>query len=252
MFHVFLHFPFECSLQLVCPFENVFDGAELRDEFDGCLFAHAGAAWYVVGCIAHQAEHVDHLVGVFNAVFLAHFFRTENLHGGRAVARTAHQHVGAHELGVVLVGGDHVDLQPFIGSFQGERANHVVGFETFHFKDGDAVGFDDALDDGHGLTNVLRGGFALGLVFGVGFVAECTSGRVEGNADVVGVFIVEQHLEGVDETVDGRCVLAFGVDSRRADQGIVGTVYECVSVEKIKGFHAGCEHFCHWAALYDG
>ena len=66
----------------------------------------------------------------------------------------------------------------------------------------------------------------------VGLVAEGGPGRVEGHADVCGVFLLEHLFEGVDEAQDGRSVLPLGVDSRVLDERIVGAVDERVCVEQ--------------------
>ena len=78
---VLFHLALDGSLELVGAVEQIVNRAKLGDELDGGFFAYAGAARHIVGGVAHEAEQVNHLVGVADAVFLADFIGAEFLHG---------------------------------------------------------------------------------------------------------------------------------------------------------------------------
>ena len=86
----------------------------------------------------------------YGSVFATNALFIEFFGLGGAVAWTVHDDVGAHELGVVLVGRDHVHLESALGRLQGQCADDVVGLEARHLEQGNAVGADNLLDDGHG------------------------------------------------------------------------------------------------------
>ena len=134
MLGVVLHLFPERAFDFVGACEHLLDAAKLLDEFDGGFFAHAGTAGHVVGGIAHECEHVDDLRGGGESVFAANALFIEFFGLGGAVAWTVHDDVGSHELGVVLVGRDHVHLESALGRLQGQCADDVVGLEARHLE----------------------------------------------------------------------------------------------------------------------
>ena len=145
---------------------------------------------------------------MLDAVFFAYFGCTQNFHSFDAVSRSAHQDSRSHQLGIVLVGGEHSDLEAgFCGSY-GHGSDDIVGFEARHFEDGDVVGADDVLDDGNRASYVFGCAFALCFIFRVFFVSESGAGRIESNAYVIGFFVAKHILERIDKSEDGRGVFA--------------------------------------------
>lgn len=133
-------------------------------------------------------------------------------------------------MGVVLVRRYHAYLDALARGAVAHGADDVVRLEARHLQDGDAVGLDQLLDDRDGAADVLGRCLALRFVGRVGLVAERLARRVERDAYVVGLPLAEHFLQGVDEAVDGRDVLALRVKPRRTNQRVVGAIYQCVSV----------------------
>ena len=75
-------------------------------------------------------------------------------------------------------------------------------------------------------------------------MAEGAARGVEGDADKIGLFGVQHVVERIDKAVNGRGVLSLRVNARRAYEGIIGTIDECVCVEQIERFHACSCLFC--------
>ena len=111
-------------------------------------------------------------------------------------------------------------------------AHHVVGFISGHLDEGDAIGFDNALNLRHRPTDVFGGGFALRLVGRKHFVPESRSGGVEAHGYQVGLKGAQQVFKGVDKTEHCRCVLPLGIDARGANQTVVSPKNEGVSVKE--------------------
>ena len=237
LFGVLLHFLAHCPFQFLRAVEQFIDAAKFGDEFHRRFLPHAGTTGNVVRRVAHQSEQVDDLSRRCHAIFFVHLLFTHHL--GRFAARAGAYHldVWGHELCIVLVGSHHPHLQSLLRPFPGQGADHVVRLVARHFQDGDAESPDDVLDDGHRQPDVLRRGFALRLVLRICLMAESTAGGVEGNAHEVGMMTSEHVVQRIDKAENGRCVLSFGVDARTADQGVVGTVNQCVGIEQIEGLH---------------
>jgi hypothetical protein len=56
--------------------------------------------------------------------------------------------------------------------------------------------------------------------------------NVEGNADVIRLFLSQHLFECLDKSEDGRGVIAFAVDEWAIDESIVGTVDQGVCVKQ--------------------
>ena len=231
LFGVFLYFSFHGAFQFVGAAEQLLDGAELTDELDGRLFAHAGTARNVVGRVAHEAEQVNHLFGRLQRVFGLHLLGAELFERSAAACRAAHGDVRRHELGVVLVGRHHVGVESGGGSLAGHGADDVVGLVAAYLENGDAVGLNNLFDDGYRQLDVLRRGFTLGLVGRVGLVAERGAAGVEGYGQIVGLFLADNFFQRIDKAHDGRRVAAFGVYARSTDKGIVSPVDQRIGIE---------------------
>lgn len=64
-------------------------------------------------------------------------------------------------------------------------------------------------------------------------MAECGSCGVEYDGYVCGLLTTHEFVEGVEVSEYGRCVDAFGVDARDADEGVICAVDERVGVDEI-------------------
>ena len=69
-----LHFVFQCTFQLVGVLKKVVDASEVLQEFHGSFFTYTFATGNIVGCITHECEQIDHLIGRLQSVFVAYFF----------------------------------------------------------------------------------------------------------------------------------------------------------------------------------
>ena len=199
LFAVVLDLLAEGAFQLVRMLQQCLYAPELCDELLGGLLSDAGAAGDVVGRVAHQSQHVNDLVGALDAELGLHLLGSHGLEAA-GVLGPVHADAAAHQLAVVLVGGHHVGGYAAPSGLRGQGAYDVVGLVAGHLEDGDAVGPDDVLDDGHGESDGLGRLFALGLVFGVGLVPEGGSRGVECHADVGGLLLLQHLLQGVDES----------------------------------------------------
>ena len=119
----------------------------------------------------------------------------------------------------------------------GQGADDIVGLKARHLQHRDVIGRQNLLDMGHGKADALGCGLALGLVFGVGFVAEGAASGVKGHTDVGGLLLGKHLFKGVHKTQYGRCVLALGVDARILDKGIIGPEDKGVCIEKKEFVH---------------
>ena len=181
---VLRHFLLYGTFEFVCSLQESFHAAKLLNQIGGRLLPHSRASGYVVGGVSHEAQDVDDLSGILNAPFLAHLVRTHSGPVALAYGRTQHGDALGDELPVVLVGRDHDGLNALFVSLMSQGADDVVGFVSGHFQDGDAIGLQNLLDDGHRKGDGFRRLFALRLIAGKGFVAEGSAMRIEGDADV--------------------------------------------------------------------
>ena len=62
-------------------------------------------------------------------------------------------------------------------------------------------------------------------------MAKRSAVRVKGHTDMSGLLFGEHLFQGVEETEDGRDILALAVDARVLDKAVVGSIDERVSVE---------------------
>ena len=145
--------------------------------------------------------------------------------------------MGTDELAEVLVGGHHVGDDAFLFSHTGESADHVVGLIALDLDYGDAVGAYNFLDDRHGTSDIFGSGGAFGFIILEGFVAECRTGGVEADCEVGGILLAEHLFEGVDEAEYSGGVEAGACDAGCADEGIVGTEYQRIGIEKKQTIH---------------
>ena len=147
-----------------------------------------------------------------------------------AVAGFVHHDVVADQLTVVLVGRQHEGLHARFAGFRGERSDDVVGLEAVYLEDGDVHRLENIFYNRYARANVLRSLLALCLIGREGFRAEGRSVRIEGHGQVAWLLLLHHLVQRVAETEDGRCVEPFRVDTRVLDEGIIGTINQCVGI----------------------
>ncbi len=140
-------FPY-LALYLVGMSQQVLRGAKLVDELCCRFLTHTWASRVVVGRVAHQCEQVYHVCGVWYAIFFLNVVLA-NLVVTAAVPWAEHEHVFLDELPIVLVGREHICLNPSLSGLCSESTNHVVGLEALCYEDGNVHGSQYVLDDWH-------------------------------------------------------------------------------------------------------
>ena len=124
-----------------------------------------------------------------------------------------------------------------------EGPDDVVGFETIDLQDGNLHRLEDLLDPGHGKTDILGRCLTLRLVSGEGVVAEGLA-MVEGNTQIVRLFLSQNLVQNIAETQDSRGVLSLGVAAGVVDQGIVRAIYQRVGIDEKEFTHNESQLFC--------
>ena len=166
-----------------------------------------------------------------------YLFRTHDFRTVLADGRTVDADIFRHQLAVVLVGRHQVGSDLTCVGLAGQGADDIVGLKARYLQHRDVIGRQNLLDMGHGKADALGCGLALGLVFGIGFVAEGAACGVKGHTDVGGLLLGKHLFKGVHKTQYGRCVLALGVDARILDKGIIGPEDKGVCIEKKEFVH---------------
>ena len=178
------------------------------NQTQSALFPDALDAGVVVRRVAHQGLEVD------EPLRLKAVLRPEGV-GGHVLGGGA-AHAGGHELdrGLVcdelegvLVAGDDDAAPALLLAAAGDGAHQVVGLPAVHLVHGHAHGGQDVLEHGHLGTQLVGHGVAVGLVVGKGQVPEGGCLPVEGDAQGVGLLLVQQAGENVQKAVDGVGVL---------------------------------------------
>ena len=141
------------------------------------------------------------------------------------------ENVLAHQLSVVLVGGEHIGFDAGNARFHRKSADNVIGLEAVDLQTGNVPRLKQLLDDGHRAFDVLGCLLALRLILRECFVAEGLP-VVESYADVSGVLLVDDFLERVHKPHHGRCVQAFRVDAWVLDECVVSAIDERIGIEE--------------------
>jgi len=98
-------------------------------------------------------------------------------------------------------------------------------------------------DDRYRFLNVFGCGFPLRLVSGESLVPKGKS-MVECHANICGILFCEHLVEGVAKAHDGRCVEAFGVDTRVVDECVIRPINECIGVQEKQFVHILVYYSC--------
>ena len=178
------------ALQLVGMCDEVFHTTVFAHQYRCRLLADAWNARDVVGGIAPEAEDVDELFWVADAVAFAHLFRPPHLGWFAELSGLVEQDFVGHQLSEVLVGGHHIGGEALLFRLFRQGADDVVGLVAFHAVDGDVEGLDEPYYIRYGVAEVVGHLLAVGLVFAVFGLSLCGAGHVEGHADVSGSFFL--------------------------------------------------------------
>ena len=220
---------------LAGPREQPLERAVRRDQIARALLADAGHALDVVGRVAHQRQHVDHLFGR-HAELLLHAVGVEP----RArLARVVDLDRAADQLEEVLVAGDERDLEAARRGLAGERAHDVVGFVAVRRQDRHAERAAGLVHERHLIDQVGRHRAARRLVVGGEVAAEGRAGQIERRGDELRLVVGDELRQHRDEAVDRVRDLPGGVRHRR--QRVVRAVHLVAAVdqEEAGGGHVG-------------
>ena len=171
---------------------NFVDALVFLDERHRRLFANARHAGDIVARVAHQGFEVDNVDGR-KAVDLTKALGRHVLRRGLAHARgnELDGRVLGHELQRILVsrGDDTVPACAF--ALARDRADQIVGFKARELVAGDVHRVEHVLEHRHLHGKLFGHGVARGLVALVLEVAERRLAAVEGDAQRLGLFLVE-------------------------------------------------------------
>ena len=178
------------ALHLVESCEDSRDRSEAVDQLDGTLLADALDAGDVVGGIAHDGQHVDHVLRSAPEL-LPDCFVTLDQEVDPWLEDVVDLHAVADELHEVLVAGDQHDLPAECFGLSGEGADHIVGLEAGDLEDGDSVRAHDGAQVVELVDQLLGHALAGRLVVGELPVPKGLPGRIEGHGDALGLLLFE-------------------------------------------------------------
>jgi hypothetical protein len=190
--------------------EHVEAATDADQQAQGSLLADPGHAGDVVDLVAHQRQVVDDQLGT-DTEFLFHAIGIVDASGHGVDQRN----VRADQLGHVLVaGGDH-HVAFLAGGLTGQGADHVVGLHPFHAQQRQAEGTHAGVQRLDLHTQLVRHGWAIGLVLGEQLVAEGAALGVEHHGEGAVRVLLAQALEHVQHALDRPGGQALGGGQRR-------------------------------------
>ncbi len=207
-------------LDLAGALEQRFEVAIFDDQLRRGLDADAGHARHVVGGIARQGLHLDHLFGRY-AEFLDHLGDADAaiLHG------VVHHDLVGHELHQILVRGNDGRGRAALASFARIGGDQIVGLETGLLETRQLEGAHRLTDQGKLRNQVIRRRRPVRLVVGIKRVAERDLGFVEHDGEmgrpVVLRHIAQQLPQHVAETEHGIDLQTVGFAVQRR-QRVIG------------------------------
>ena len=171
---------------------------------EGGLFADALHAGDVIRGVAHQALHLDKLLGGKAVFFLngvlvhRHSFAAPHYGGSQ-------QHGGAlaHQLQAVPVSGGKEAVVLADGAGSSQRAQNIVRFPSLGGNGAVAKVCQQLLEHRHLLCQFLGHGVAGGLVAIVHFMPEGGGFQVKGHGYLVRLALLEQREQNVQKAIDG-------------------------------------------------
>ena len=210
-------------------FQRVFQRAVLGDQLRRGFFAHAGHAGNVVGAVAHQSLHVDHLRGRYTVLLLNPRGR-HALRFGDALFRIQDGRALARQLIAVAVAGDNQAVHAGFLAQAADGAQNVVGLVAAQAQLGDVHAFENFARRRNLRAHFLRRGRAAGLVGLVAQVPEGGGVLVEGHGAIGRLFLREHLEQHRKKAVYGVGVLPLAVvhQGKRVERAI----QQAVSVHK--------------------
>ena len=205
------------------------------DEIARALLTDTRHTLHVVDGVAHQGQHVHHLLGR-HAELLLHARRVVP---GAVIARVEDPDVLLHQLVEVLVAGDDHHVVAVGHAAHGHGADHVVGFITLAGDDRHAQRLAGLMHERNLACEVVRHRRAVRLVVGSQVVAERAAGEIERGGDVRRCLLLDQLPEHVHEDVDRIRGDAAGVAEQGAlagpDLRVIRAVHLRVAVDQVEG-----------------
>ena len=134
-----------------------------------------------------------------------------------------------NELEAVLVAGNGYALPACRLAFPGDGADEVICLVSRQLVAGDVHGVQHLLEDRHLLGQLLGHPFPLGLVALVFQMPEGGLPPVEGDAQGLRLFLLQQPLEGGDKAIYGVGIQA--VPGRQGPDAVKGAVDDAVAVD---------------------
>ncbi len=116
--------------------QQVLQRAILRDELHRGLLAYPGHARNVVGRVAHQRQHLHHLLGARHAPPGLDLRQPQNLRPVPAPRRLEDKIVRADQLPEILVRRDHVGLEALPLRAPHQRADEIIRLEAIQGQRG--------------------------------------------------------------------------------------------------------------------
>ena len=211
-------------------------GTVLAQQLRGAHGAHALHAGDIVRGVAADGQDVHHLDRRGDLPLLTDLRGPQQLVLSPALARTQLEDAGADQLAVILVRGDHVDLEPLAGEAPGRGADHVVGLEAGNHQHRDIQRLDD-LRQGLQRLDHQRGRLAaVGLVGRIHLVAEGAARRVETDRDMGRVLPVDEFEQVFRESEQDGGIHPLRVDHGPSEEGVIHLEDERMAVDQ-KKFH---------------
>ncbi len=219
--------------------QDVFHRAERGDELTCRLVADAGDAGHVVGRVADERQVVGDEARL-HAQSLGCVLDAHPLLFDRCRAATAgveQPDARSDQLLEILVPrhDDHVHAR--VASLGRQRADDVVGFVALERQNRNVVRLQQLTDALHPAIEVrlqlLGEFFARGLVGGIALVSERQTGVVH-PTEVLGLVLLEQSVEKVDDAPGSGRVLATTGGERPRDQREERAVDERVAIDEEK------------------
>ena len=217
--------------------EDVLDRSPLLDQLAGALFADARHAGDIVRSVAPQREDVAHQLGVVDAVLLADGLAADDLDAPLSAPLLVDAAVVAHELPVILVGGDHVDVVTRLDALLREGSDHVVGLVARDLEDRNAHRLEHPFDIGNRQEDVLGRFGTVRLVFRKDVAAETAALGVEGHPQQVGPFAFLDVAQELHEPEHHRGIHPRAVAHGASQKSIVILENQRIGVDQKEFFH---------------
>ena len=210
---------------------------ELRKEIGRRLLADSADARDVVRRVSRECEVVDHLRRLREMPVLAHLRLVVYLCGVARMRGTVQPHSRTDELGGILVGRRHVDVEAGGRPLHRERSHHVVRLESVDAHDRNPERLRELERVRNRRREILRHLLALRLVRCVRPVAERGSARIHRENGVRGLLALQYGLESGREAEERRGVDAGRRHARIPEEHEVSLVEERHEVDYEKLVH---------------